>query len=78
MANIAKNTGTIDKKEKIFSPRRPELHSIRQQDRLPTANEAEGLPAAQHCVLLLYELEARRCVRGHHGHAMGEASRLAR
>ena len=77
MANIEKNSGTIDKKEKIFSPRHHELHPVRQQDRLSMADDAEGLPAAQHCVLLLYEVEARRCVRGHHGHVAGEASRFA-
>lgn len=42
------------------------------------AHDPEGLSAAQHCVLLLYEVEARGRLRGHHGHAARGASCRAR
>lgn len=78
MANIAKNSGTNDKKKKIFAQGHHGLHTLHQQDRLPMADDSQGLPAIQPCVLLLYEVEARGGLRGHHGHAAREASHRAR
>lgn len=62
MANIAKNSRTNDKKKKIFSQGHYGLRPVRQQDRLPMADDTKKLPATQHCVLLLYEEEAQGCL----------------
>lgn len=63
------------RKKKLFQ-KHQEQRTLRQQDWLPTANNTQGLPATQHCFLLLHQVETLGHVRGHHGYFEVEASRL--